>query len=135
LYAKWWRLQLHGDGDLHPAAKLQRPDSFTFKVNDGSLDSNTATASITVTAVNDAPVAVNDKYSTNEDTTLTISAPGVLATTTDADGDAMTAVISGRPDARYIDAERQRFFSPIRRPPTTTVRTALPIRPRIRVTR
>jgi VCBS repeat-containing protein len=29
-------------------------DSFTYKANDGSLDSNTATVSLTVTAVNDA---------------------------------------------------------------------------------
>ena len=32
-------------------------DSFTFKVNDGTVDSATATVSITVNAVNDVPVA------------------------------------------------------------------------------
>jgi PKD repeat protein len=32
-------------------------DSFTFKTNDGQMDSNTATVTITVNAVNDAPVA------------------------------------------------------------------------------
>src|SRR5207248_643470 len=31
------------------------PDSFTYKASDGSLTSNTATVSIAVTAVNDAP--------------------------------------------------------------------------------
>jgi VCBS repeat-containing protein len=35
-------------------------DSFTYKANDGSLDSNTATVTITVAAVNDAPVANDD---------------------------------------------------------------------------
>ena len=37
--------------------KLPRSDSFTFKVNDGSHDSNTSTVNITVTEVNDAPVS------------------------------------------------------------------------------
>ena len=40
-----------------PAANYNGPDSFTFKANDGTLDSNVATVTITVTAVNDAPVA------------------------------------------------------------------------------
>ena len=40
-----------------PAANYNGPDSFTFKVNDGHVDSTTATVSITVTPVNDAPVA------------------------------------------------------------------------------
>ena len=31
-------------------------DTFTYKASDGSLDSNTATVTITVAAVNDAPV-------------------------------------------------------------------------------
>src|SRR5205823_4903442 len=39
-----------------PALNYNGPDGFTFKASDGSLDSNTAAVSITVTAVNDAPV-------------------------------------------------------------------------------
>jgi hypothetical protein len=38
-----------------PAADYNGSDSFTFKVNDGSQDSDVATISITVTEVNDAP--------------------------------------------------------------------------------
>jgi hypothetical protein len=38
-----------------PTANYNGADSFTFKANDGTTDSNTATVSITVTAVNDAP--------------------------------------------------------------------------------
>ena len=60
-----------------------------------------ATVSLTINAVNDPPVAANDSYSTNEDTTLTVTAPGVLANDTDADGDPLTAVqVSGPPTAR-----------------------------------
>ena len=42
-----------------PAANYNGGDSFTFRVNDGTADSNVATVSIAVTAVNDAPVAQN----------------------------------------------------------------------------
>ena len=40
-----------------PAANYSGPDSFTFIANDGTTDSNAATVSITVTAVNDLPTA------------------------------------------------------------------------------
>jgi hypothetical protein len=43
--------------------------------------------------INDAPVAVDDAYSMNEDTVLSISAPGVLANDTDADGDTLTVTL------------------------------------------
>ena len=39
-----------------PNANFFGADSFTYKVSDGSLESNTATVSITVNAVNDAPM-------------------------------------------------------------------------------
>jgi hypothetical protein len=34
-----------------------------------------------------APVAVNDSYTTNEDTALGVAAPGILGNDTDVDGD------------------------------------------------
>src|SRR2546430_826791 len=51
-----------------PAADYNGPDSFTFRVNDGSLDSTPATVTITVGAVNDAPNANAQSVTTNEDT-------------------------------------------------------------------
>ncbi|MEW8525378.1 MAG: putative Ig domain-containing protein [Candidatus Thiodiazotropha endolucinida] len=39
-----------------PNANFHGVDTFTFKANDGIFDSNTATVSITVSSVNDAPV-------------------------------------------------------------------------------
>ena len=68
-------------------------DSFTYKANDGSLDSNVATVSITVTPVNDAPVANNDSATVAEGGTLNVAAPGVLGNDTDADSPALTAVL------------------------------------------
>ena len=74
-----------------PTTGYVGPDSFTYKANDGTVDSNTATVSLTVTATNAAPVAVADSYSTPKNTTLAVAAPGVLANDTDADGDTLTA--------------------------------------------
>jgi len=68
-----------------PNANFNGTDSFTFLANDGVLDSNTATISITVNAINDAPVAQNQSVTAQEDTAL----DGQL-TATDVDGDALT---------------------------------------------
>ena len=56
-----------------PGANANGSDSFTFKVNDGSSDSGIATVGITITPVNDAPVANAQSVTTLEDTPLGIS--------------------------------------------------------------
>ena len=54
------------------------------------------TINVTVAGTNSAPVAADDSYTTDQGTTLTVAAPGVLANDTDADGDALTAsLVSG----------------------------------------
>ena len=63
-------------------------DSFTYKANDGTADSNVAKVSITVNAVNDAPVAKEDSYDVDEDNTLTVDGPGVLSNDEDVDNTA-----------------------------------------------
>ena len=52
-----------------PAANYNGTASFTYKANDGALDSNTATVSITVTPVNDPPVMGLDQSFTVADAT------------------------------------------------------------------
>ena len=47
--------------------------------------------------VNDPPVAVTDHYSTDEDRTLNIAGPGVLANDSNVDGDTLTAVLVNGP--------------------------------------
>jgi VCBS repeat-containing protein len=88
-------LTLNGDGsfDYTPETNFSGTDTFTYHASDGSLDSNVATVSITVSAVNDAPVANDDSYTTDEDTNLTVTAPGVLSNDSDPDGDGLTAVL------------------------------------------
>jgi hypothetical protein len=61
-----------------PEADYNGPDSFTFKANDGTADSEPATVSIAVSAVNDAPVANDDTKTTNQDTPLVFPASQLL---------------------------------------------------------
>lgn len=75
------------------ALNYNGPDSFSYQVSDGILSSNVAVVAISVVSVNDIPVAVNNTYSTNEDVTLTVAAPGVLGNDTDADGEALSATL------------------------------------------
>ena len=74
-----------------PNADFNGSDSFTYRVNDGTVDSQDATVTITVNAVNDAPVAFDDAYATNEDTVLNVTLPGVLANDTDTESDPLTS--------------------------------------------
>jgi subtilisin family serine protease len=53
--------------------------------------------SVTVTALNSAPAATADSYTTTAGTSLSVGAPGVLANDRDQDGDAMTAVLVTSP--------------------------------------
>jgi len=62
-------------------------------VSDGADNSNVFDLSVTVTALNDAPVAAGDAYEVDEDDTLTVTAPGVLANDTDVEGDTLTAIL------------------------------------------
>ena len=104
-------LTLNTDGSFTytPNAGYSGTDSFTYAANDGALDSEVATVTLTVTAtpVNTAPVAGADGYGVGEDTTLTVPAPGVLGNDTDAEGDVLTAVLVSRAGARDADVERR----------------------------
>jgi hypothetical protein len=61
-----------------PDADYNGPDSFTFEASDGTANSDPATVSIAVAAVNDAPVANDDTTSTSEDTPLVLPARQLL---------------------------------------------------------
>ena len=101
-----------------PAAGYTGPDAFNDRVSDGSLSSNTATVSITVTTVNGPPTAANDTYTTPEDAPLNVPAKGVLANDSDPTSD-----LDGRPrrerGPRHARSELQRLCPPTLRPRTT----------------
>ncbi|MBN9524364.1 tandem-95 repeat protein, partial [bacterium] len=75
-----------------PNASFNGTDSFTFKANDGTADSNVATVSLTITAVNDVPVAQGQAVSTDEDAPV----GGQLAAT-DVDSPALTFAVVANP--------------------------------------
>jgi len=76
-----------------PVGDFNGVDSFTFKVNDGTVDSNIATVSITVDPVDDVPVANSQEQETDEDIPLDI-----LLTAEEVDGDELTWHIVDPPD-------------------------------------
>ncbi|MDZ4662057.1 MAG: tandem-95 repeat protein [Pseudomonadota bacterium] len=68
-----------------PTANFSGADSFQYVARDGSVDSAAKSVTITIAAVNDAPVAQNITSTTNEDASVSIK---LLAT--DPDGSALT---------------------------------------------
>ncbi|WP_319458295.1 beta strand repeat-containing protein, partial [Mycobacterium sp. RTGN3] len=79
----------NGSFTYTPDENFNGVDTFDYTVSDGTL-TDAGTVTITVTAVPDAPVAGDDSYETEEDTPLTVTAPGVLADDTDGDGDPLS---------------------------------------------
>ena len=63
----------NGSFTYTPALNFSGTDSFTYKANDGITNSSTVQVSITVTPVNDAPVAIAGAASVNEDGTVDIT--------------------------------------------------------------
>lgn len=84
-----------------PAANYNGPDSFTFKANDGTVDSNTATVDITVTPVNDAPEIELVGLSL-----VSVTVGGTYteqgATTSDVDSEVLTSTTTGSVDTNTI---------------------------------
>jgi hypothetical protein len=78
----------NANGSVHytPDTNYHGADSFTYVVSDGAGGSDTGAVSVTVSSVNDAPVAANDSASTTAGVPVTIS---VLANDTDGDGDTL----------------------------------------------
>ncbi|MEM6635187.1 MAG: Ig-like domain-containing protein [Pseudomonadota bacterium] len=82
---------LSSDGSFTytPDANFFGTDTFTYQVTDGGGQITTATVTVNVIAVNDAPVGVDQTQTTLEDTVLTGS-----VTATDVDGDSLTYALA-----------------------------------------
>ncbi|HEX3581609.1 MAG TPA: DNA/RNA non-specific endonuclease [Thermoanaerobaculia bacterium] len=76
----------NGSETYTPAPDFNGTDTFTYNVSDGTHTSNTATVTITVLEVNDAPAAANDAKTVNEDSSITF--PGSDLTANDSAGPA-----------------------------------------------
>ncbi len=71
-------------------------DSFQYRINDGSLDSNIASVTITITPVNDAPVGIDDSYTMPSGLAFD-EWVGVLANDSDAELDSLIGILSTAP--------------------------------------
>jgi hypothetical protein len=90
-------LAFHADGtfEYEPDAGFVGVDSFSYLVSDGTASS---AATVTLTATNDAPLAVNDLFSILGSGTTSFDLwRGLLANDTDADGDDLTAILESGP--------------------------------------
>jgi hypothetical protein len=78
---------LNDEGKLlfTPDAEFNGPVSFDYMIDDGNGETSTGTVDLNVTAVNDAPVSVNDSFTATADgSSVTLD---VVANDVDADGD------------------------------------------------
>ena len=75
-----------------PSPDFNGPDSFEYTITDGRGANASGTVNVSVSPVNDAPVAAADDFATDEDDPLTVAAPGLLAN--DADIDTASAGLS-----------------------------------------
>jgi VCBS repeat-containing protein len=93
-------LTLNADGSFTytPTPGFNGSDSFVYQASDGTISSNPTTVTLTINAVNHAPVAAADSYTVAQDDTLTVSADqGVLANDTDIDDNPITAILVQQP--------------------------------------
>ncbi len=97
-----------------PATDFFGTETFTYTVGDGSGGYDTASVVVTVNNVNDAPVAVNDAYTTTQGVPLTVPAPGVLGNDDDVDDDSLAAVLDSGPTngALTPDVDGSMIYTP-----------------------
>jgi Ca2+-binding RTX toxin-like protein len=86
-------VSLSSDGSFlyRPSSNFNGLDSFQYVASDGLLDSNEATVSLNVEAVNDAPLGTGKTWTINEDNSLVLS-PEVFGFRDVDAGDSLQAV-------------------------------------------
>jgi VCBS repeat-containing protein len=77
--------------------------TFTYVADDGALTSEPTTVTITITGRNDRPVAVDDVITTDEDTVVQVTPPGVLGNDSDAEGHPLTSSVVDGPALGDLD--------------------------------
>lgn len=83
-----------------------------YVVDDQSPDGGSIGGwSLTLTTHNEAPVAADDSYTTEQDTTLTVPAAGVLANDSDPDADALSALPVAGPSHGTLTLNADGSFS------------------------
>jgi VCBS repeat-containing protein len=89
-------LNANGSFSYTPTAGYSGTDNFGYRARDSVT--NSATAIVVITILNNVPVARANTYTVTKNTTLNVNtASGVLANDTDSDGDALTAALVSSP--------------------------------------
>jgi CSLREA domain-containing protein len=104
-------LNANGSFNYTPDANYHGSDSFSYRTSDGALSSPVTVVSLTITSVNDPPIALADAYSTDRGTPLVVSQPGVLGNDTDADADSITAILVSGPAHGVLTLNANGSFS------------------------
>jgi VCBS repeat-containing protein len=107
-------VQQNQDGSITftPNANFNGAASFSYTIGDGQGGvSDPALVTVNVAAANDPPIASSDSYTTNEDTSLVVAAPGVLTNDSDVDGDSLTAVLVTGPQRGTLTLNADGSFS------------------------
>ena len=92
------QMMLDGSFTYIPEPGYSGSDSFTYTVNDGSVDMGPVTVNLKVNHVNHEPLAAADTYSLAQNTTLTVPAKGLLANDLDIDGDQLMVLLQSYPN-------------------------------------
>ena len=106
-------LELHADGSFTftPVANFYGQDAFSYHANDGEFNSNLATVNITITPVNDVPLALDDSFNTSVNYPLLIGVPGVLLNDTDIENNLLTAILDSSPLHGTLDLHMDGSFT------------------------
>ncbi|MCX7248251.1 MAG: VCBS domain-containing protein, partial [Burkholderiales bacterium] len=109
-------LNAGGTVTFTPSANFNGPASFTYKASDGAAQSNSATVTMNVAAVNDAPAAVADTLSATEDTQVIYTAAQLLGNDTDVDNTnaqlSIASVTSGTGGTAVLNGNGTVTFTP-----------------------
>ncbi|WP_254510007.1 tandem-95 repeat protein [Anatilimnocola floriformis] len=96
---------MNADGSFTytPAADFNGVDGFSYQVSDGTTTSDVASVTINIAPINDPPVAVNDEYTTPEDTELLVDIPGVILNDVDPDSTNLTTTLVSPPQHGSVE--------------------------------
>lgn len=105
-------VQPDGSFKLEPDADYDGPITFDYVITDSHGGTDTGRAYVTVTATDPSTSIVNDEYSTDENHTLTVASPGLLANDTVASGSTLGACTDATHGTATCNADGSFSFVP-----------------------